>query len=77
LTYVQDYGAPGIETPYTPRKRIFYGLQQVTYEVLKYNLTITGAIGLDYGDLNSMNVSGALIGIEWNFTGHRNSNEFN
>jgi hypothetical protein len=76
LTYVQDYGAPGIEAPYAPHKRIFYGLQQLSYEVLKYNLTITGALGLDYGDLTSMNVAGGLIGIEWNFTARKNSNEF-
>lgn len=77
LTYVQNYGAPGIETPYTPHKRQFYALQQIQYDVPKYNLTITGAIGLDYGDLTSMNVTGALIGIEWNFIAHKNSNGVN
>lgn len=70
LTYVQNYGAPGIEAPYAPHKRVFYALQEIRYEVLKYNLTITGAIGLDYGDLSSMNVTGGLIGIEWNFFPH-------
>jgi hypothetical protein len=76
LTYVQNYGAPGIETPYTPHKRQFSALQQITYDILKYNLAITGAVGFDYGDLDSMNVLGGLIGIEWYFTAHKNSNGF-
>ena len=76
LTYVQDYGAPGVETSYTPHKRQFYALQQIGYDVPKYNLTITGAIGFDYGDIDSMNIIGGLIGIEWNFTAHKNSNGY-
>jgi hypothetical protein len=76
LTYVQNYGAPGVEAPYAPHKRQFYALQQIAYDILKYNLTITAAVGLDYGDLSGMNVTGGLLGIEWNFTSRKNSNAF-
>jgi len=76
LTYVQNYGAPGVETPYTPHKRQFYALQQMAYDIPKYNLTITGALGFDYSDLNTMNVIGGLIGIEWNFNAYKSSNGY-
>jgi len=62
LTYVRHYPGFGNQGPFSPVKKQWYSLQEVSWHP-KGNLSFKGGLAYDFGEL-SKNVGG-LLGVEW------------
>jgi hypothetical protein len=76
LTYTENYGTISINAPFGAGKNEFYGLQQISYDIPKKNLSLIAGFGFDFGQLSKTAVAGVLLGIEWNITGHADNDDW-
>jgi len=78
LTYTKNMGSPVYGELFTPAKEQFYCLQQFSYELEKYNLTINAGLGFDFGQLSHDDAIGILVGLVWTIPVHEiTQNVFN
>jgi hypothetical protein len=76
VTYTENYGSTGEGEAFAPSKKQIYSMQQFRYDIPKNNLTITAALGLDFGQMSKSIVAGGFLGIEWNITADKHDDPY-
>jgi Capsule assembly protein Wzi len=70
VTYTKNMGSPTYGELFAPAKEQFYCLQQFSYGIEKYNLTLNAGVGFEFGQLSHNDAVGILVGLVWTIPVH-------
>lgn len=63
VTFTDNYGTYGAQNLFSPHKTQWYTLQEFSWIIPKSQLSLTGSVAYDFGQIS--NNFGSMIGIEW------------